>query len=149
MSSFIFDGQTAVVPFPVTFPLICVACDRAIKESAFKRDVFRHSRICRQRDPGCREATELVFECIYCKLLTSDRRKATTHQGSHFGDPSVQVTTYPCPSCNSSFWTQKALSSHRRQCKVTLTPASKSWLPLPPASSSSSPPAPSDPPCFR
>ena len=145
MSSFIFDGQTAVVPFPVAFPLICVACDRAIKESAFKRDVFRHSRVCRQRDPGCREANKLVFECIYCKFLTSDRRKATTHQGSHFGDPSVQVTTYPCPSCNSSFGTQKALSSHRRKCKVTLTLASEARLSPPPASSSV-PPAPPAPP---
>ena len=149
MSSFIFRGQTAVVPFPADFPLVCTACERTIKESTFKRDIFRHSRNCRQREPGAAEANEVVFECVTCKFITSDRRKATTHQGSHFGDPSVRVQTYPCTSCNHSYGTQKALSSHMRQCKVRKreegqqprTPPSPSPQPAPPF-----PPAPLSPP---
>ena len=148
MNSFIFRGQTAVVPFPADFPLVYTACERTIKESTFKCDIFRHSRNCRQREPGAAEANEVVFECVTCNFITSDRRKATTHQGSHFGDPSVRVQTYPCTSCNHSFGTQKALNSHIRQCKVrkraegqqlrpplpTLPPSPQPVLPLPPPS---------------
>ena len=117
MSSFIFDRQTAIVPFPVTFPLLCKTCNRSIKEATFKRYVFRHSRTCRQRDPDSPEANELVFECTLCKCLSSDRRKATTHQASHFGDKNYSPPQYPCGQCNRFFATQKALSSHLRQCK--------------------------------
>ena len=119
MSSFIFDGLTAIVPFPVAFPLVCLACDRSIKESAFKRDVFRHSKACRQRNPGSAEVNELVFECTFCKYLTPNRRQATTHQATHFGDPQYNLVKYSCSNCTRNFATQKALSSHLRQCGPT------------------------------
>ena len=116
MCSFYFDGLTAVVPFPVAFPLVCVPCERSINESTFKRDIFRHSKTCRQRQPGCAEADELVFECTHCRFLATDRRKATTHQASHFGDESYNLVQYPCRQCNRFFATQKALSSHQVRC---------------------------------
>ena len=58
-----------------------------------------------------------MFECNFCQHISEDRRKATTHQGSHFGESEYRIYTYPCNFCNRSFATQKALSSHMRQCK--------------------------------
>ena len=114
-----------MVLFPVVFQLVCVACKRSIKESTFKRDIFRHSKTCRQRQPGCAEANELVFECTHCKFLATDRRKATTHQASHFGDESYNLAQYPCAQCKRFFATQKALSSHTRQCKSNVVPSAR------------------------
>ena len=117
MSSFTFDGIRAILPFPATFPLECKSCQISIVETSFKRDFLRHSKKCRQRPVVSAEAKDVVFECVYCGLLSQDKRKATTHQGVHFGDPSMTVMTHDCATCNNSFGTQKALSSHKRQCK--------------------------------
>ena len=130
MSSFTFDGTTATVPFPATFPLECKPCQISIVETSFKRGILRHSKKCRQRPVNSAEAKDVVFESIYCGLWSKDRRKATTHQSVHFGDRSMIVKTYDCATCNNSFGTQKALSSHKRQCKQLARPgATRSVLP--------------------
>ena len=115
MNSFLFDGLTAIIPFPTNFPLNCEACNQQIRESTYKRDIFRHSKKCRQRSPDAAPADELVFECIYCNFWAADRRKATTHQATHFGEENYVLPSYPC-DCNRKFATQKALSSHQVRC---------------------------------
>ena len=115
MTSFLFDGLTAIIPYPAVFPIRCEACNHLIKESTFKRDVFRHSRKCLQKNPGAPVADELVFECTHCNHRATDRRKATTHQATHFGEESFSLPSFPC-FCNRNFATQKALSSHQVRC---------------------------------
>ena len=119
-SSFTYDGLAAIIPFPAVFPLVCQACQQYIKEAVFKRDIIRHSKICRQRPANAQLAKDTIFECTHCGFRAADRRKATTHQASHFEDPEYNLHTYPCSQCNKTFATQKALSSHSRQCKNTL-----------------------------
>ena len=58
---------------------------------------------------------------MVCGDVCDDKRKATTHQASHFQDPSYNLETFPCQHCNRVFATQKALSSHVRQCKNVAT----------------------------
>ena len=115
-SSFTFDGLAAVIPFPAVFPLVCQACQQCVKEAAFKRDIIRHSKVCRQRPVNSQPATDTVFECTHCGFRAADRRKATTHQASHFGDPQYALRKYSCNKCTRDFATQKALSSHINQC---------------------------------
>ena len=55
------------------------------------------------------------------ELLPSDRRKATTHRATHFGDEECQLLQNPGRHCNRVFATHKALSSHVRQCRRTST----------------------------
>ena len=45
----------------------------------------------------------------------ADRRKATTHQATHFGEENYVLPSYLC-NCNRKFATQKALSSHQVRC---------------------------------
>ena len=115
MSALTFDGLTAIIPHPAVWPIRCEVCNQSIKESTYKRDIFRHSRKCRQRDAGAPVADELVFECSHCNYLTIDRRKATTHQATHFGEESFALPSFGC-ECNRKFATQKALSSHQVRC---------------------------------
>ena len=118
MSTFTYSQHQALLPFPTSFPVICCACNLQIKEASFKRDIIRHARLCKGRPLSAPAISEVLFECTYCKSIHSDRRKATTHQGSHCGDPNYHLEIYPCANCNRAFGTQKALSSHARQCGV-------------------------------
>ena len=119
MEYFNFAERKAIVPFPIAFFLVCIACDHSIEESTLKRDIFRHSKNCRQRNPGSAEKNVSVFECTFCKYLTGNRRHATTHQVTHCADPQYSLVKYSCSKCTRDFATQKALSSHLRQCGPT------------------------------
>ena len=52
-------------------------------------------------------------------LQISNNRSKESYflQASHFGDKDYNLVKYPCGRCNRFFATQKALSSHTRQCK--------------------------------
>ena len=132
------DGHYEV-PHPTVFPLRCEPCAQDIKAAAFKRDLLRHSKKCRQVPPDT-TVSNVFFKCESCEHLATDRRKATTHQATHFGDPSLQIVTYPCSFCNQTFATQKAASSHRNQCSHRPPPArteAESVIPMQAATSTS------------
>ena len=116
-SSFSYIGERAVIQFPVNFPIKCTACASGIRESSFKRDILRHQKFCKSLPPKCSSIKSVVFQCHVCGEESPDRRKATTHQATHFGDPKLKIPEYPCTNCNRKFGTQKALSSHVRCCK--------------------------------
>ena len=118
MSTFTYSQHHALLPFPASVPVICCACNLQIKEASFKRDIIRRARLCKGRPLSTPAISQVLFECTYCKSIHSDWRKATTHQGSHSGDPNYQLEIYPCANCNRAFGTQKSLSSQARQCGV-------------------------------
>ena len=127
------------MPFPTIWPLSCSDCDAVIKEASFKRDIIRHAKKRHSID-----LDTVLFEYKFCKEAFPDRRKATTHQATHFKDPLFEIETYPCSSCNRAFAMQKALSRHNRQCKVA-RPIEQDGCSLSSSMRGSQPPVPSPP----
>ena len=111
-----YQDGLALIPFPTVWPVLCEPCQLLFKDCSFKRDLKRHAVKCRGRPPNS-TIDDVKFECKYCQHISDDRRKATTHQATHFGESCHTIVTYPCHQCNQVFATQKATSSHRRQCK--------------------------------
>ena len=109
----VYEGGKAYIPFPVVFPIKC-ACEATVIEASFKRDIIRHQKNCKRTTDNA-QITEVLFRCQLCGTVSADRRKATTHQATHFGDPNLHFDDYPCPTCNRRFGTQKALLSHTRK----------------------------------
>ena len=112
MQEFQITEEHILLPYPVTFPVKCSRCEVQIQEYSFKRDIIRHCNKCHK---GANERT-FHFKCSYCPHLATDRRKATTHEATHFGQQGYEIKTYSC-SCNRSFATHKALASHKRTCQ--------------------------------
>ena len=115
MSEILYQGDKAIIPYPPCFPLQCKPCQLQIKETSFKRDILRHSRTCRGL-PRKTTINDVLFAYEICHHQSADRRIANKYQALHFGDSQLELRNYPCTQCNRIFGTQKALSSHTRQC---------------------------------
>ena len=101
-----FRGTIARVPFPTILPLRRTDYDAAIKEASFKRDIIRHAK-----KRFFIDLDNVLCECKFCNKAFPDRKKATTHQVTHFKDPSFEIKTYTCSSCNRAFATEQPHAS--------------------------------------
>ncbi len=113
---FAIAERKVLIPFPLKWPINCAHCSVSIKEQSFKRDICRHVRLVHAL-----ENAEVLFKCEYCGNISADRRKAQTHQATHFGQPNLEIKTYSCPHCNRVFGTQKSASSHAAQCPENIS----------------------------